>query len=207
VRNPLPEPSLLVITDQAPDNRHIEDVVRDSLGAGCRWVMYRDKAASEATFLSTATGLVSICKEFGAILTVNQRMEVAEAVSSNSLHLQRSEDVAIGRALLGRSSLIGVSCHSIEDAQAAEAAGADYVTLSPIFETASKPGYGPTIGLGGLAEASAEIDIPLIALAGIFPTNVGDCLRSGADGVAVMGSVMQADNPCQVVTELLDAVK
>jgi thiamine-phosphate pyrophosphorylase len=104
---------------------------------------------------------------------------------------------------LSPQALVGVSCHSILDAQRAELAGADYVTLSPVFETASKPGYGPVLGLKGLEEASRDVSIPLIALAGISTANAADCIQHGAQGVAVMGGVMQAQDAGAAVSGLI----
>ena len=87
-----------------------------------------------------------------------------------------------------------------------EKAGADYVTLSPIFETASKPGYGPLFGSVALKEAARQIVIPVIALAGITSSNATECLLNGASGVAVMGGVMQASDPGAEVVALIEAI-
>jgi len=96
---------------------------------------------------------------------------------------------------------------TIKLAQMAEKAGADYITYSPVFETSSKPGYGPPAGLAGIKEASAKVSIPVVALAGIKPSNVKSCIVSGARGVAVMGGVMQSLNPGREVEELIAAIK
>jgi thiamine-phosphate pyrophosphorylase len=92
------------------------------------------------------------------------------------------------------------------DAQRAELAGADYVTISPVFETASKPGYGPALGLQGLEDVTKDVSIPVIALAGILSANAADCIRRGAQGVAVMGGVMQSHNPGAAVEEMIAAL-
>ncbi|MET7242254.1 thiamine phosphate synthase, partial [Methylobacterium sp. EM32] len=94
------------------------------------------------------------------------------------------------RARLGRGALLGVSAHSLGDVRAAREAGADYVTLSPIFLTASKPGYGPALGLGVLREAAGVM--PVAALGGIDAKTANSCYRAGADAVAVMGYIMKA---------------
>jgi thiamine-phosphate pyrophosphorylase len=86
------------------------------------------------------------------------------------------------------------------------ASGADYATLSPVFPTASKPGYGPAIGLDGLAEAAARAPGPVIALGGILAENAPRCLAAGACGVAVMGEVMRAGDPQAVVEAILAAI-
>jgi thiamine-phosphate pyrophosphorylase len=101
---------------------------------------------------------------------------------------------------------IGVSAHSAAEVAALFAAGADYVTISPIFLTDSKPGYGPALGLDGLAAAVATAKGPVVALAGINPGNARACLDAGAAGIAVMGEVMRAADPEATVRALLAAM-
>jgi thiamine-phosphate pyrophosphorylase len=206
VRNPLPVPPLLVITDLPPSPQTIETVVQDALGSGCRWIMYREKKTSAEKFRRTAFNLFKLCEAHEAVLCINGNIGVAQECSAGGVHLQAADDVEAARVTLSSQALIGVSCHSIVDAQRAELAGADYVTLSPVFETASKPGYGPALGLQGLEVAARDVSIPLIALAGISSVNAGDCTQRGAQGVAVMGSVMQSHNPGAAVKELIAAL-
>ena len=110
-----------------------------------------------------------------------------------------------GDALGSACQLLGVSGHSLADLRAASAAGADYATLSPIFSTASKPGYGPALGLENLRAASA-IGLPVIALGGIGPEQASACIEAGAAGIAVMGAIMRADDPAAVTRKLLSAL-
>ncbi len=86
------------------------------------------------------------------------------------------------------------------------AAGADYVTLSPIFLTGSKPGYGPALGPAALARIARRVGLPVLALGGVGPENARACLSAGAAGVAVMGGVMRAADPGAAVRELLAAL-
>jgi opacity protein-like surface antigen len=102
--------------------------------------------------------------------------------------------VNTARQRLGGAVLIGISAHSDADIAAAAAAGADYVTLSPIYPTASKPGYGPALGLSTISAATRH-GIPIVALGGIAADRVGPTLGAGAAAVAVMGTVMRADDP------------
>jgi thiamine-phosphate pyrophosphorylase len=111
----------------------------------------------------------------------------------------------VARARLPHA-LIGVSAHASGEAAALLAAGADYVTVSPVFLTDSKPGYGPALGLDGLAAAVGEARGPVVALAGITPANAAACLAAGAAGVAVMGEVMRAVDPEAVVRALIAAM-
>ena len=103
--------------------------------------------------------------------------------------------------------LIGASAHSNAEAAALIAAGADYVTISPIFLTDSKPGYGPALGLDGLAAAVVAAKGPVVALAGINPANARSCLEAGAAGIAVMGEIMRAADPETTVRGLVSAIK
>src|SRR5204863_1048004 len=101
------------------------------------------------------------------------------------------------------NSLVGASAHSPGEAAAQIAARADYVTISPVFLTASKPGYGPAIGLHGLAAAAGAARGPVLALGGIDETSAASCLAAGAHGIAVMGEIMRAAEPEAAIRNLL----
>ena len=98
--------------------------------------------------------------------------------------------------------MIGRSCHRAAELRDAATEGCTYATLSPIFPSASKPGYGPGLGPAALQDAA----LPVLALGGVTASNAGDCLAAGAAGVAVMGEIMRAEDPAQVVAALLDAL-
>jgi len=120
------------------------------------------------------------------------------------VHLQAAAAVAPARSRLGSAAIIGISAHGLDDVRAAVAAQADYVTLSPIFLTDSKPGYGPALGTAAL-RAAAECDIPVLALGGVTADTAAACLAAGARGVAVMGEIMRADDPAAIVGDLVRA--
>ena len=127
-----------------------------------------------------------------------------------SIHLQSAAAVGAARQRCGAGALIGVSAHSLDEAASAADAGADYVTLSPIFPTDSKPGYGPALGVAAIAAAAAAAaaagrGMPVLALGGIAAGKVGACLGAGAGGIAVMGEVMRSADPCRAVGILLAA--
>ena len=204
--NPLPEPPLLVITDRATAAGPVEDIVAASLRGGCRWVMWRDKEVDPAARERSAKHTLAQCRAAGASLVLNGDIDLAQTLGSGGVHLQVSADVGRARVALGADVLIGVSCHSGDEIATAAAAGADYATLSPIFLTDSKPGYGPAIGLEALRMACADSPLPILALAGIDEGNAGLCRAAGASGVAVMGGVMRAADPEAVVAALIQAV-
>jgi thiamine-phosphate pyrophosphorylase len=112
--------------------------------------------------------------------------------------------IAHARDTLGPSALIGLSAHNIADVTNAKIAGADYVTLSPIHQSASKPDYGPALGITAIARA-AQIGIPVLALGGMVAENVAAAREAGAAGIAVMGEIMRADDPTPAIKSLLAA--
>ncbi len=121
----------------------------------------------------------------GGALTIGRDVELAARVGAAGVQLGAAADVAPARVRLGRGVLLGVSAHSLDDVRAAREAGADYATLSPIFLTASKPGYGPALGLDSVRAAAAIL--PTVALGGIDPTTApsmprGRRRRRGGDG-------------------------
>src|SRR5262249_27456156 len=103
--------------------------------------------------------------------------------------------------------LIGASAHCAEEAAALLLAGADYVTVSPVFLTASKPGYGPALGLDGLASIVARAPGPVVALGGITAQNAALCLSAGARGVAMMGEVMRSADPRADVEHIVSMMR
>jgi thiamine-phosphate diphosphorylase len=105
-----------------------------------------------------------------------------------------------------RPTLVGRSCHDADDIARALAEGCDYVTVSPVFESASKPGYGPPLGVAGLRELSSGAEMPIYALGGVTPGRARLCMDAGAHGVAVMGVVMRARHPAETVADLLSAI-
>jgi thiamine-phosphate pyrophosphorylase len=110
-----------------------------------------------------------------------------------------------GRLLLAADPALR-KCHNLDELSAAAVGGARYATLSPIYPTRSKPGYGPPLGLAALARMALAVPIPVYALGGVdSPARVRDCLDEGAAGVAVMGAIMRADDPARFVKELLTA--
>jgi thiamine-phosphate pyrophosphorylase len=154
--------------------------------------------------------VIEIAAPFGARVLMSGDVKAAREAGTAGVHLARDGDPAAARRTLGPSALIGLSAHDLGEAQRATAGGADYVadyvTLSPVFASASKPGYGPPLGLRTLAEIAAAVALPVLALGGITAERVCDCLAAGAAGVAVMGQVMAAEDPAAVVGEFAGAL-
>jgi thiamine-phosphate pyrophosphorylase len=182
---------LLLVTDRHQAAAPLDDIVTDAIAAGVRWIWLRDRDLPPAERHALAQRLLALLRPRGARLSIGGDIDLALALAADGVHLAAGAPVAPARARLGASVLIGVSAHCEADVAAAAAAGADYATLSPIFPSASKPGYGPALGLAGLARA-ARYDMPVLALGGVTPARAAECLRAGAAGIAVMGEVMRA---------------
>ncbi len=203
---PLPDPPLLVITDRGQAGAPLPEIAEALFQAGVRWLMLREKDLEAAARRELRCDLVARGVPFGATVTVNGDLAAAQAAGAAGLHLPTGGNLDAARRALGPDALLGASAHTLEEAMAAAAAGADYVTLSPVFESASKPGYGPALGPAGLGALVARLKVPVIALGGIGAANAGACLAAGAAGVAVMGAVMAAADPAAAARRLIAAL-
>jgi thiamine-phosphate pyrophosphorylase len=202
----LPDPPLLVVTDRRQARLPLAEVVRAALAAGCRWVSLREKDLSDADQIALAQTLLPIARRHGACLTLHGDAVLAKACGADGVHLPAGSDPAAGRAVLGRDKLIGVSLHTVTEAEAIDPEVVDYAVAGPAFETASKPGYGPEIGRKGLAEIARAARVPVLAIGGLNATRAAEVLAAGPAGIAVMGGVMRAVDPGREVRALLAIV-
>ncbi|MDP4023953.1 thiamine phosphate synthase [Methylobacterium sp. NEAU 140] len=203
---PLPSP-LLAVTDRRGHPRPLPDTVRAVLDGGGRWIWFRDRDLPAEERRRLGEAVAERVRGAGGVLTVGGDVGLARALGAGGVHLgggAGTEAIAAARRALGPAALLGVSAHAPGDVAAAAAGGADYVTLSPVFASASKPGYGPALGLDGLA-AARDTGLPVVALGGITAENAAACRRVGAAGVAVMGRLARAHDPAADVRRLLAA--
>jgi thiamine-phosphate pyrophosphorylase len=196
-------PSLLLITDRRNSILPLEDVIAQALEAGCRWIMLREKDLATAELCPLIETVQAATQKYGATLSINGDFTAASIAGVRAVHLPQGQPTATIRRVMGAKTLIGVSAHSIDEAMQAVAEGANYITASPMFETPSKPGYGPALGADGLGAIVASVSIPVLALGGITADNAGDCVRAGAGGVAVMGAVMRSQTPGRIIADLI----
>ena len=202
----LPEPPLLLVTDRHQARLPLVEVVTAALLAGCRWVSLREKDLSADDQIALARTLLPAVRRHGARLTVHGDAALAKACGADGVHLGAGSDATRSRDMLGPAKLIGVSIHTITEAEAIDPGAADYAIAGPAFETASKPGYGPEIGRKGLAEIAHVARVPVLAIGGINAARVAEVLAAGPAGVAVMGGVMRAADPGAAMKALLATV-
>jgi thiamine-phosphate pyrophosphorylase len=194
--------TLLVVTDRHQARQPLEEVIAEVLSAGARWIWFRDRDLEIAERRQLAMRLSKLVHGAGGCLSIGGDIEPAVEAGTNAVHVSDFAAIAQARRLLGPAALVGLSAHSVADVADAHAAGADYVTLSPIYPSPSKPDYGPPLGSGAIKRA-AQIGIPILALGGITAHNAAMAMNAGAAGVAVMGSVMAAERPAAIVNEIL----
>jgi thiamine-phosphate pyrophosphorylase len=199
----LPQPPLLLITDRRQVRRSLVEVVAAALTSGCRWVSVREKDLPEPEQIALARMLAPMVWRHGGKLSLHGTPELAQAVKADGVHLPAGSDPQAARKLLGANKLIGVSIHSVGEAEAIDPASVDYAVAGPAFETESKPGYGPEIGRKGLAEIARATRVPILAIGGLNVMRAAEVLAVGPRGIAVMGGVMRAADPARVVRELL----
>ena len=202
----LPSP-LLAVTDRHGHPRPLVETVQAVLDGGGRWIWFRERDLEPEARFRLGEVVAECVRAAGGVLTIGGDVALARALGADGLHLGGGSGlaaIAAARSALGEAALIGVSAHTPREAVTAAQAGADYVTLSPIYATASKPGYGPALGLTGLAD-SLGADLPVVALGGLGPEAVWSCRAAGAAGFAIMGGLMRAADPADVTRSLLKA--
>jgi len=202
----IPRPALLLVTDRRQARLPVIDVVAAALAAGCRWVSVREKDLSQDEQISLLRTLLPIARRYDACLTLHGDAALAQACGADGVHLSAGGDAAASRAMLGPDKLIGVSLHTVTEAEAIDPAVIDYAIAGPAFETPSKPGYGPEIGRKGLAEIARAARVPVVAIGGLNATRAAEVLAGGPTGIAVMGGVMRSSDPGREVRGLLSVL-
>jgi len=178
--------------------------VEAALRGGVRAVQVREKDLSARELHELASRMRDITHRYSAKLFVNDRADVALAVGADGVHLGgHSMPVRAVRELVGERLMVGVSCHGMEGALAAEEDGADFITFSPIYETPSKIAYGKPLGPELLAEAVDQLHLPVFALGGIKLDKIGEVVRHGAVGIALISAILAAEDPEQAAREML----
>ena len=183
---------LYVITDEEVGRglSHAE-IARRAVAGGADVIQLRDKGLSGRDLFTVATAIREITLDAGALFIVNDRLDVALAAGADGVHLGADDlPIECAREIAPSGFIIGASVDSLDSAIRAQAAGADYVALSPTFPTTSKDDAGPGHGLAVLSAIRSQISVPIVAIGGISRENVDSVIAAGADGVAVISAVV-----------------
>jgi thiamine-phosphate pyrophosphorylase len=200
--------SLYLVTDRsALPATSLQDVVESCLAAGLKAVQLREKDMAVRDLLGLAHTLRDSTRRHGAKLLINDRADVALAVGADGVQRAgTSLPVSALRAISPSGFLIGASVHAVDEARAAESAGADFLLFGPVYDTPSKRQYGPPQGLAALGQVSSAVSLPVFGVGGVTPGRVAEVMRTGAAGVAVIGAILSAERPADAVKAFLDAL-
>lgn len=170
----------------------IADMVNRVLEAGITFIQYREKQKTRQEIYNEAVKLRDLTRAYNAVLIINDHADIALAVEADGVHLGQDDlPLQEARMIMGRK-IVGISTHSIEQAQSAEAGGADYIGFGPIFPTSTKDAGAPR-GVDILKQIKQNCSIPVVAIGGISIETAADVMNAGADAVAVASAICRGD--------------
>ena len=201
--------SLYLVTDRGLSRgRSTPEVVAAAVRGGATVVQLREKTADTREFVEEAMAIKGFLSARAVPLIINDRIDVAQAVDADGVHLgQKDMPIELARKIVGPQMIIGISAESLTDAVEAERAGADYLGVSPIFDTPTKTDTAPALGLMGLQQIRTAVNLPLVGIGGLNADNAGRVIANGADGVAVVSAIVSADDPEAAARDLIRIVQ
>lgn len=200
--------SLQFITHQTEQYSYFDSACL-ALEGGCKWIQLRMKEASVEEIEAVATRLKPICKEQGAILVLDDQVELTQKLELDGVHLGKTDTpIEEARKILGEAFIIGGTANTFEDVLSHYRAGADYVGIGPFRFTTTKKNLSPVLGLEGYASILAqmkekEIDLPTVAIGGITYNDIPSILQTGIQGIALSGTILNAENPKMEIERIL----
>jgi thiamine-phosphate pyrophosphorylase len=200
--------SVYLVTDRdLSRGRSTLEILQGAVRGGITCVQLREKNCLIRDFIEQADSIKAYLRAHDIPLIINDRLDVAQAVGADGVHLGQSDmPLNVAREILKDSMIIGISAESLGDAIEAEKGGADYIGVSPIYTTPTKTDTAPPLGLEGLREIRNAVRIPLVGIGGLTKDNAGEVIKHGADGVAVVSAIVSADDPELATKELLKTV-
>jgi thiamine-phosphate pyrophosphorylase len=187
--------------------RPLAEVMEQTLQGGAGMLQLRNKTGSRAELLEEAKALRKLTRAYGVPFIVNDYPDIALEVDADGVHLGQ-EDLRLeeARRMLGPGKIIGVSTHSLEQALAAERAGADYIGVGPVYPTNTKPGRA-AVTTSYVAEAARHVRIPFVAIGGITLDNVSEVLAAGATRICAVSAIVGSEDPAATCRSFLEAIR
>lgn len=184
------------------DRDGMQHALAAALAGGADLFQLRDKGASDDELLAAAETAREKCRAAGALFVINDRPDLAVACDADGVHVGQ-DDMPVGRAreIVGDDAIVGLSTHSVKQAQAGCRSGADYIAVGPVHATPTKEGR-PAIGVEPIKYAAAHVSVPWFAIGGIDTKTVGDVVRAGARRIVVVRALTDADDPEAVARAL-----
>lgn len=200
---------LYLVTDRdILGGRDLCEAVEQSILGGATVVQLREKFISDDEFLKIALEVQKVTKKYNIPFIINDNVEIAKKIDAEGVHIgQSDESLEEARRVLGKDKIIGVSVGSIEEAQKAEAGGANYLGIGTIFFTGSKKDINEPLGLDNLKKIAVSVKIPSVAIGGIHLDNAHDVMETGVDGVAVISEILGQTDIKKATETLLNEIK
>ena len=200
--------SLYLVTDRALSlGRPLIDVIRPAVDGGVTVVQLREKEIDSREFYREALRIREYLDTRGVPLIINDRLDIALAIGAAGVHLgQEDLPVDTARKILGPGQVIGASVFTPGEAVEAEALGADYLGLSPIFVTATKPELTSQLGIEGIGPIRKATRLPLVGIGSMNETNAFSVIRAGLDGVAVVSAICSRPDACAAAGTILKEI-
>ena len=196
---------LYLVCEARPGGRDPEELLRPALRGGVDVVQLREKSGHDAETVRAGRAFRRLCDAYDALFIVNDRPELAIACAADGVHLgQDDADPMLVRRLVGAEMLIGVSTHSPAQVDAAD--GVDYIAVGPVYATPTKPEYEP-VGTALVRYAAERAEVPFFAIGGIDPGNVDEVVGAGAERIAVVRAIRDAEDPAGAARALRDRVE
>ena len=200
--------SLYLVTDRTlAQGRDMAWIVREAVAGGVTMVQLREKDCATAEFVALARELKAALRPLGIPLIINDRIDVALAIDADGVHIgQNDMPYETARALLGKDKIIGLSVETMDEVIAANAVDVDYIGISPVYATPTKTDTLVPFGLAGVEEVMTLSRHRCVAIGGMNSNTIGEVVRRGVEGVAVVSAIVSADSPRQVSAELASIV-
>ncbi|GGF80785.1 thiamine-phosphate synthase [Azorhizobium oxalatiphilum] len=186
--------TLYLVTDpRQTAARGLSETVEQAVAGGATIVQLRDPDAKGRALAEQARALLTLLKPHNIPLIINDRVDVAAAVGAQGVHLGQDDLApAVARAILGREAIVGLSIGSVEELAASDLGPVDYVGCGPVNATGTKGDAGGAIGVAGLNDLRARIQLPMVAIGGLKGEDVQGVMEAGADGIAVVSALCAA---------------
>ncbi len=195
---------IYLVTDSNLTRKTVVDDVKCAIEGGIKIVQYREKKKSKKKMIYEAKKISKLCKQNDVIFLINDYVDLALESDADGVHIgQEDTSYEEARNLLGRDKIIGITVHNIREAKIAQKKGADYLGVSPVFDTSTKEDAGKGMGISGLKKIVESVNIPCVAIGGINRENISDVFSTGVSGAAMVSAILCNDDVEKAVKELM----
>jgi len=206
--NKLKNIGLYFITDSRLTKKNIFEDIKAAIKGGVRIIQYREKNLPKEKITEEAKKLKELCKENNVLFLINDFVDIAIEVDADGVHLGL-DDIPYekARALLGNEKIIGLTAHNKEEAIEFQNLGADYLGISPVFTTTTKPDAGKAMGIENLKEIISSVKIPCIAIGGIDENNAEEVAKTNVDGIAIISAIVTKDDVEETTKNIINKIE